>query len=134
MADHLEKTTSGMVIVFVSLQMVGQIADSLAEDCDLHFRGSSVRAVQLITIYNVVFTFSVESHSFPLLRQTWQFNKKPASFSSLWVGGSVDSHKFIDRKMGVLLGRGEVFVAQEFLDAPQVRAIIEQVRRKTVAQ
>ena len=36
--------------------------------------------------------------------------------------------------MGVLLGRGEVFVAQEFLDAPQVRAIIEQVRRKTVPQ
>ena len=69
LAYHLEKTTPGMVILLMTLQMVGQIADFLAEDCDLHVGGSSVGAVQLITIYNIVFSFSGQSHSFSLLHQ-----------------------------------------------------------------
>ena len=44
-ANHLQKTTAGMVILFVSLQVLGQELDLLGKDTDLNFWRTSVTLV-----------------------------------------------------------------------------------------
>src|SRR6202043_3491198 len=39
-----------------------------------------------------------------------------------------------ERDLGVFLGSGELRVAEQFLDGPQVRAIAQKMRRVSVAQ
>lgn len=42
LTDHFEQTTTGMVILLVSLQVFGQIADPLAQEGNLDFRRAGV--------------------------------------------------------------------------------------------
>jgi hypothetical protein len=42
LADQLQKASARMMIFFVSLEMLGQIGDSLAQKCDLYFGRSGI--------------------------------------------------------------------------------------------
>lgn len=37
MTNHLEKTSSGVVVVFVFFKVCGKVVDSLSENSNLHF-------------------------------------------------------------------------------------------------
>ena len=47
LADHHQQTTAGAVILFVALQMLGQMVDALRQERDLHIRGTRVLGVRL---------------------------------------------------------------------------------------
>ena len=38
LTNHLQKASSGMMILLVALQMSGKLTDSLGQKCDLNFR------------------------------------------------------------------------------------------------
>ena len=38
LADELQQPAAGMMVLGVRLEMVGQVVDALAEECDLNFR------------------------------------------------------------------------------------------------
>src|SRR6185437_14180906 len=42
LADQLQEATARVVVFRVRLEMFGEVADALAEERDLHFRGSGV--------------------------------------------------------------------------------------------
>lgn len=55
---HLQQATTGMVILFVGSQVLGQIVDSLCENCDLYLWRTSVTLVRCILAdYNCFFFF-----------------------------------------------------------------------------
>ena len=39
---HLQQTTTGMVIMLVLLQMLGELLNALSQDSDLYFRGTGI--------------------------------------------------------------------------------------------
>ena len=41
-ADHLQKATTGVVVLLVRLEVVGQFVDAVGEDGDLHFRRAGI--------------------------------------------------------------------------------------------
>ena len=47
---------------------------------------------------------------------------------------AVDFRDFPDRKLGIALSRREPFVAEQLLNGPQVRALLEHVRAEGMAQ
>jgi hypothetical protein len=59
-ADHLQQTTAGMVILFVGLQMTGNLFDLSGKDSDLHFWGTSVILMRLELANQGVFLFFIE--------------------------------------------------------------------------
>ena len=42
LADHHEQTAPGGVVFLVRFEVLGQLADPLTQDCNLHFRASGV--------------------------------------------------------------------------------------------
>ena len=38
LANHLQQTTAGVVILLVCTEVLGEVVDSLSENCDLNFR------------------------------------------------------------------------------------------------
>ena len=66
------------------------------------------------------------SHSRGLLRLRGFFRTR--------VGGGDGGAEAFDADVGVDLGGGEVFVAEELLDRLEVRAAVEQMGRKAVAK
>ena len=50
------------------------------------------------------------------------------------MGGVVDLFHAVGRQVRVDLGGAEALVAEQFLDAAQVGAVVEQVRREAVTQ
>ena len=48
LADELQQPSTGVMILCVRLEVFGEVADSLAEERDLYFRGSCVAAVRLV--------------------------------------------------------------------------------------
>ena len=45
LTNHLQQATTGMVVVLVLLQMLGELLDALGQDCDLYFRRTGVGLV-----------------------------------------------------------------------------------------
>lgn len=44
LTNHLQQATTGMVVVLVLLQMLGELLDALGQDCDLYFRENRCRS------------------------------------------------------------------------------------------
>ena len=55
--NHLEKTSSGVVILLVDLQMFGKVVDSLGENCDLNLRRTSIVLACFVSCDNRSFFF-----------------------------------------------------------------------------
>ena len=54
---HFQQTTSGVMVVFVSFEMLGQVVDSLGKNCDLYFSGTCVGVVQSVLFDYLCFFF-----------------------------------------------------------------------------
>src|SRR5690606_24244243 len=57
LADELEQTAAGMMILRVGLEMFGEIVDPIAQDGDLDFRGAGVRLMRAIAADDVGLAF-----------------------------------------------------------------------------
>lgn len=55
--DQHQESTTRVVIFLVDLEMLGQIADSLREDRDLHFRGSRIAFMRGVLLDQAFFGF-----------------------------------------------------------------------------
>jgi hypothetical protein len=62
LTDELEKASSGVVILLVSLEMFREVIDSIAQNGNLHFRGTRVLIMQLETIDDLLLSLWVENH------------------------------------------------------------------------
>jgi len=60
--DELEKPSSGVVILLVSLEMFREVIDAIAQNGNLHFRGTRIFLMQLETINDLLFSLWVENH------------------------------------------------------------------------
>jgi hypothetical protein len=58
LADHLKKSSSGMVVLFVRFQVVCQMVDSLCENGNLNFRWTGVAFMQRVLDDDFLFCFS----------------------------------------------------------------------------
>jgi hypothetical protein len=59
LADQLEQTTAGMMILFVGLKMIGQIGNPLRQQCDLHLRRAGIGVMRFEFLNNLFFFRSV---------------------------------------------------------------------------
>ena len=55
LADHLEKTAAGMIVLGVSLKMLCELVDPLGKDSDLDFGRTCVALVYRVLIDNALF-------------------------------------------------------------------------------
>jgi hypothetical protein len=62
LTDELKKASSGVVILLVSLEMFREVIDAIAQDGNLHFRGTRVLVMQLETIDDLLLSLWVENH------------------------------------------------------------------------
>ena len=53
--DHLKQATSGVVVLFVDLEMLGQFVYALRQQRDLYLRRTCVRPVGLVVAYYLIF-------------------------------------------------------------------------------
>ena len=60
MTDELQETATGMMIFRVDLEVLGEIGDALAEECDLYFGGAGVNATVLPPRTAQTFTPTIE--------------------------------------------------------------------------
>src|SRR5258706_8993822 len=60
-ADQHQEATTTVVVLLVALQVLGQLVDPCREQCDLHFRGTSVAVVHLVRVDRVLFGHSMPS-------------------------------------------------------------------------
>jgi hypothetical protein len=58
LSNQLQQTTTRMMIVLVGPEVISQTVDSLSEQCDLHFRRTSIDRVHLKLRNNRVFDFT----------------------------------------------------------------------------
>ena len=65
LTDHLEKAASGVVVVLVLLQVLGEVVDSLGEDRDLHFGRTGVALVNGV-LFDDGFFFCFQHSETPL--------------------------------------------------------------------
>ena len=70
MADHLEQAAAGMVVLFVGLEMLGQIVDPPGQDGDLHLRGAGVALMGGIGLHD--FGFFLGKHVLHLFFQIFR--------------------------------------------------------------
>lgn len=54
-SDHLQKAAAAVMIVFMDLEMLGEIVYPLCQDGDLHLRRTGVAVMALIVLYNGCF-------------------------------------------------------------------------------
>ena len=52
LADQLEQAAARVMILRVNLEMLGEIVDAIAEQRDLHFRGTRIAVVSLVRADN----------------------------------------------------------------------------------
>ena len=52
LSDHHEKTSPTVMILFVDLQMLGEVIDTLSQQRDLNLRRTGVRGMRAIFVYN----------------------------------------------------------------------------------
>jgi hypothetical protein len=52
LSDHHEKTSPAVMILFVDLQVLGEVIDTLSQQRNLNLRRTGVRVVRAIFIYN----------------------------------------------------------------------------------
>ena len=62
-ANHLLKTSLGMEILGVLLQMLGEVVDALGEDRDLHLGRAGVALIDLIGLNEVLLGFFLHGFS-----------------------------------------------------------------------
>jgi len=62
LTHELKKASSGVVILLVSLEMFREVIDAIAQNGNLHFRGTCVLVMQLETINDLLFSLWVENH------------------------------------------------------------------------
>jgi len=55
LADHHEKTATRRVVLLMRTEVLGQLADALAEKGNLYFRAACVGGVSLVLLDNVCF-------------------------------------------------------------------------------
>lgn len=55
--NHLEQTASGVMVVLVCFEVLGQVVDSLGEDCDLYLCGTGVGVMQSVLFDYLSFFF-----------------------------------------------------------------------------
>ena len=55
MTDHLEQATTGVVVLFVHLQVLGQIVDAAGQDRDLNFGRTGVTLVSGVRLHDFGF-------------------------------------------------------------------------------
>ena len=58
LADHHQKTTPGRVVVLVRFEVLRQVGDPLAQDCDLHLGTAGVARVRGESADDVLFALS----------------------------------------------------------------------------
>ena len=58
LAHHHQQAAPGGVILLMRLEVVGQLANALAQDRDLHFRASGISRVRAIAINQGLFLLS----------------------------------------------------------------------------
>ena len=63
LADHLEQSPARMVIVLVDFQMLGQIADTLGQQRNLHLWRPGVALVRPMLLDDLRFGFWLQRHS-----------------------------------------------------------------------
>ena len=61
-ANHLEKTSSGVVVIVMVLEMSVEVVDSLCENCDLNLGGTCVVLAELVSFDDCVLFF-LEHHN-----------------------------------------------------------------------
>jgi hypothetical protein len=59
LADELQQPPAGMVVLFMLLEMIGQIGDASTQERDLNFRRSRIGCVQLEIIDNPFSSFYI---------------------------------------------------------------------------
>ena len=52
---HLQKTSSGVMVLLVDLEVLGKVVDPLGEDSDLYLRGSGVGLMSSVSFDNSSF-------------------------------------------------------------------------------
>lgn len=57
LTDQLEETTTCRVILWMTLEVIGQFVDTSGKDCDLDFRSTCIRTVLSKLLYEFSFTF-----------------------------------------------------------------------------
>lgn len=57
LADHLEQAATGMVVVLVLLQMLGELSDALGQDSDLYFRRTGIGLMHAVCFNNCCLLF-----------------------------------------------------------------------------
>ena len=67
MTNHLEQTSSGVVVLLVSLKMFGEVADSLGEDSDLNLGRTCVGLAQSVLFDNSGFLVFLDHSKTPLI-------------------------------------------------------------------
>ena len=55
LTDHLEQAHTGVVVLLVHLQVLGELIDPLGEDSDLHLGGAGIALVGLVVLDNSCF-------------------------------------------------------------------------------
>jgi hypothetical protein len=63
LADQLEKAASGMVILDVSLEMLGEVFNTLAKQRDLHLGRAGVRLMKPELLHNYLTLWLSNSHN-----------------------------------------------------------------------
>lgn len=66
MADKLQEAASGMVILNVSLEMLGEMLNTLAEQRDLHLRRAGVRLMKPKLLHDYLTLWLSNPHKSPL--------------------------------------------------------------------
>lgn len=66
--NHLEQTSSGVVILLVGLKMFGKVADSLGEDSDLNLGRTCVGFAQSVLFDNSGFLVFLHHSKTPLIK------------------------------------------------------------------
>ena len=69
-ANHFQKSSAGMVVIFMGFQMFRQIVDSFCQNCDLDFRRTGVVFMGAVGIDNRLFFF-FQQHYFHLFYQDY---------------------------------------------------------------
>jgi hypothetical protein len=66
LADKLEQAAPGMVILNVSLEMLGEVFDTLAKQRDLHLRRAGVRLMKPELLHDYLTLWLSNPHESPL--------------------------------------------------------------------
>ncbi len=93
LADQFQKPPSGMMILFVSFEMVGQVRDPLSKQSNLYLGRASVTLVSTKARDYFLFFLRVQGHLlFSFLLSTFNSNEARLSSSRLCESTSLFTH------------------------------------------